>query len=51
MFQTEEEAKENERSNSVALLRAVLLRRGIVIELGRVLWEYGGPILKHMSDI
>ena len=36
-FQTEEEAKENERSPSVALLCAVLLRRGMVYELERVL--------------
>ena len=36
-FQTEEEAKENERSPSVALLRAGLLRRGMVYELERVL--------------
>ena len=32
-FQTEEEAKENERSPSVALLCAGLLRRGMVYEL------------------
>ena len=36
-FQTEEEAKENERSPIVALLYAGLLRRGIVYELERVL--------------
>ena len=36
-FQTEEEAKENERSPSVALMPACLLRRGIVYELKRVL--------------
>ena len=36
-FQTEEEAKENERSPSVALLSASLLRRGIVCELEQVL--------------
>ena len=35
-FQTEEEAKENERSPSVALLCAGLLRRGMVYELMRV---------------
>ena len=34
-FQTEEEAKENERSPSVALLCAGLLRRGMVYELER----------------
>ena len=34
-IQTEEEAKENERSPSVALLCAVLLRRGMVYELER----------------
>ena len=36
-FQTEEEAKENERSPSVTLLCAGLLRRGMVYELERVL--------------
>ena len=36
-FLTEEEAKENERSPSVALLCAGLLRRGMVYELERVL--------------
>ena len=36
-FQTEEEAKENVRSPSVALLCAALLRRGMVHELERVL--------------
>ena len=36
-FQTEEEAKENEPSPSVALLCASLLRRGMVYELERVL--------------
>ena len=36
-FQTEEETKENERSPSVALLCAGLLRRGMVYELERVL--------------
>ena len=36
-FQTEEEAGENERSPSVALLCAGLLRRGMVYELERVL--------------
>ena len=36
-FQTEEEAKANERSPSVALLCAGLLRRGMVYELERVL--------------
>ena len=35
--QTEEEAKENERSPSVVLLCACLLRRGMVYELERVL--------------
>ena len=35
-FLTEEEAKENERSPSVALLCAGLLRRGMVYELKRV---------------
>ena len=36
-FQTEEEAYENERSPSVALLCAGLLRRGMVCELERML--------------
>ena len=36
-FQTEEEAKENGRTPSVALLHAGLLRRGMVYELERVL--------------
>ena len=36
-FQTEEEAKENEHSSSVALLCAGLSRRGMVYELERVL--------------
>ena len=36
-FQIEEEAKENERSPSVALLCAGLLRRGMVYELEQVL--------------
>ena len=37
IFQTEEEAKGNERSPSVALLCAGLLRRDMVYELERVL--------------
>ena len=41
-FQTEEEAKENERSPSVALLSAGLLKRGMVYELERVLWVCDG---------
>ena len=40
-FQTEE-AKENERSPSVALLCAGLLRRGMVYELERVLQVCNG---------
>ena len=36
-FQTEEDAKENERSPKVALLCAGLLRRGMVYELERVM--------------
>ena len=36
VFQTEEEAKDNERSPSVALLCAGLLRRCMVYELERV---------------
>ena len=47
-FQTEEEAKENERSPSVALLCAGLLRRGMVYELERVLWVCDG-FLRNMS--
>ena len=43
-FQTEEEAKENERSLSVALLCAGLLRRGMVHELERVLRVRNGFI-------
>ena len=39
-FQTEEEAKENERSPSVALLCAGLLRRCMVYELERVFRVY-----------
>ena len=35
-FQTEVEAKENERSTSVALLCVGLLRRGMVYEVNRV---------------
>ena len=35
VFQTEEEGRENERSPSVALLCAGLLRRGMVYELER----------------
>ena len=41
-FQTEEEAKENERSPSVALLCAGLLRKGMVYELEQVLRMYEG---------
>ena len=36
-FETEEEAKENERSSSVAFLFADLLRRGILYEMERAL--------------
>ena len=43
-FQTEEEAKENERSPSVALLCAGLLRRGMVYEQERVLRMCNGFI-------
>ena len=39
-FQTEEEAKDNDRSPSVALLCAGLMRRGMVHELERVLLVY-----------
>ena len=41
-FRTEDEAKENERSPSVALLCADLLRRCMVYELERVLRVCGG---------
>ena len=41
-FQTEEEAKENEQSPSVALLCAGLLRKGMVYELEQVLRVYNG---------
>ena len=41
-FQTEEEAKENERSPNVALLCAGLLRRGMEYELERVLLVRNG---------
>ena len=41
-FQTEEEAKEIERSQSVAILCAGLLRRGMMYELERVLWVCDG---------
>ena len=43
-FQTEEEAKENVRLPSVALLCAGLLRRGIVYELERVLRVINGSL-------
>ena len=41
-FHTEEEAKENERSPSVALLCAGLLRRGMVYELEQEMLVFGG---------
>ena len=41
-FQTEEKAKENERSPSIAVLCAGQLRRGIVYELERVLRVFDG---------
>ena len=41
-FQSVEEAKENERSQSVALQCAGLLRRGMVCEVERVLRECYG---------
>ena len=43
-FQTEEEEKEKERSPSVALLCADLLRRGMVYELERVLRVCDGAL-------
>ena len=50
-FQTKEEAKENERTPSVAILCAGLLRRDMVCELERVLQECDGIFLQHVSDI
>ena len=50
-FQTEEEAKENERSPSVALLCAGLLRRGMVHGMERVLRVCNGFFMQHDSDI
>ena len=47
-FQTEEEAKGNERSPSVALLCAGQLRRGMVHEMERVL-RVGNGFLCSMS--
>ena len=50
-FQTEEEAKEIERSPSVALLCAGLLRRGMVYELERVLrgvMAFNSACQRHM---
>ena len=47
-FQTEGETKENERSPSVAVLCAGLIRRGLVYELERVLRVCDG-ILCGMS--
>ena len=47
-FQTEEEAKENEQSTSVALLCAGLLRRDMVYDLERVLRVCDG-FLSSMS--
>ena len=41
-FQTEEEAKESERSQSAALLCAGLLSRGMVYEMERELWVCDG---------
>ena len=48
-FQTEEEAKENERSPNVVLLCAGLLRRGMVYELVRVLWVFDGFFSNFVS--
>ena len=47
-LQTEEEAKENERSPNVTLLCAGLLRRGMVYDLERVLRVCNG-VLCSMS--
>ena len=47
-FQTEEEAKENERSPSVALLCAGLLRRGMVYEPKRVGDGFYAACQRHM---
>ena len=46
-FQTEEEANENKRSPSVALLCAGQLRRGMVYELERVMAIYAA-CQRHM---
>ena len=43
-FHTEEEAKENERSPSVALLCGGLLRRGMVYELERMMRVCDGSL-------
>ena len=45
-----QEAKENDRSPSVALLCAGLLKKSMVCELERVLQE-SDDFLKHISDI
>ena len=45
-FQIEEEAKENERSPSVAFLCAGHLRRGMVYELERVMRVCDGMVIK-----
>ena len=45
-FQTEEEAKENERSPRVALLCAGQLRRGMAYELERVMRVCDGMVIK-----
>ena len=48
-FQTEEETKENERSPSVAILCAGLLRRGMVYELDRVLQVSNGFLCSMLA--
>ena len=45
-LQREEEAKENERSPSIAILCAGLLRRGMVFELERVMRVCDGMVIK-----
>ena len=48
-FQTEEEAKENERSPCVALQCAGLLRRGMVYELERLLQVCNGFLCSMLA--
>ena len=50
-FQTEEEAKENERSPSVALLCAGRLRRGMLYLLERVFRCAMTSKMQHVCDV